>query len=176
MKRIAVCLILAFYSFPAWADDDLAPEPLVQAIGEYNDLMKSKDVDPMNHEVWKLYIFYNLTPSSGYDKTPKWLVSGLTLDKRYRVVLPINQLYNFLPSTPKPGDVIVVEGHVTSHYDMTVDFDRGLISKRVSVPAFLMYVDGAVNLPRERFDPTIHSPATPTFQLSPTPTPGGSRH
>jgi len=136
MKKLYILMSLVFLSLPAWADDDLAPEPLEQAIGEYNNLLKSKDIDPMNHEVWKVYIFYELTPSDGYDKTPKLLVGGLTPDKRYRVVLPIHQLYNSLPATPKPGDVIVVEGHVTAHYDMRVDFDRDSSVNASPFPVF----------------------------------------
>lgn len=157
---------------PVGADEDLKPESLDQSVEKYNGFKKSKDIDPMNHEIWKLYIFYDLTPTSGYDKTPKWLVAGLSPDRRYKVVLEINQLYNFLSSRPQPGDVVVVEGHITSHYDMSVTTEY----RQYTVPAFLMYAEGAVNLPRERFDPTVRRIITPTTQLSATPTPGGSRH
>jgi len=189
-------LCLVFLVAPVLADDELIPEPLDQAIGEYKNLKKSNDIDPMNHEVWKLYVFYDLTPESGFDKTPKWFVTALTPDKHYRVVISINQLYNFIQPRPQPGDVIVVEGRVSAHYDMTVDFNHGLTSKRVTIPAFLMNVDGAVKL-KEHFEiQSLHKPTqmtggimTPTpggpgagltndpkIQLSPTPTPGGPRH
>jgi hypothetical protein len=168
-----VLLISLVFSIPgAYADDDLKPEPFDQAVLKFNELQNTNDVDPMNHEVWKLYVLYDLTPSSGFDKTPKWIVTALMPGKKYRILLPINQLYNFLRPSPKSGDVIVVDGRVTNHFTMTVDFDY----KRVRVPVLQMYLDGAVML-KEKFDPNASKKSADPNSAGPvpTPTPGGPR-
>ncbi len=130
--------------------DDLNPEPFDQAVEKYKGLWHSKETDPMNHEIWKLYIRTILSPTDGYDKTPKLLIAALKTNGGYRVMLQINQLYNYLQQSPKPGDVIVVEGRVTGHYQYHITTQN----RNFTMEALSMYSEGAENLPKEHFDPS----------------------
>ena len=149
--------------------DDLTPESLDKAIEKHKILWATDNPDPMNHEIWKLYIRTVLSSASGFDKTPKLLIAGLKQDGEYRVMLQINQLYNYLQTRPMPGDVIVVEGRITGAFKYHISsLDRNYTLKALS-----MYADGAVNLPNEHFDPSASRLATPASKVYTTPTPGG---
>jgi hypothetical protein len=117
MKKFYLFLCLAFLVAPLWADDDdLTPDPLSQAASEYESFFKTDKPDPMNHEVWKLYVYNTMMPLDGYTKTPNRLLVGLTAVPKdnYRVILSVNQLYNFMQKIPQVGDVIVIQGTVQS--------------------------------------------------------------
>lgn len=178
MKKFYVLMGLFFSISPLWAGDELKPESVSQAIAEYQEFWKTEKLDPSNHEVWKLYIYYSLYPTDGFgNKNPAWLVAGLTpnpKDKLY-VRLQINQLYNFLQPIPQKGDVVVVEGRVLNHFSAPITG-----TKRNWVWSYLnFYIEGAENRPKEHFNPyptpTLTAPVsgviTPTIgtmSISPT--------
>ena len=116
---LLLTLMAALLVTQAWADD-LTPEPLEQAIGEYKALENSGgQVDPMNHEIWKLYIHERLLPKNGLNRTPFGflcsLVPGRHPKRHFYVVVRINNLYNFFTKVPQVGDVIAVEGRITEY-------------------------------------------------------------
>ena len=162
MKKLFFVLAICCLAHPAWADDELKPEPLGQAIQEYAGIWQASDIDPMNHEVWKLYVYFQLTPSGGYNtQTPQWLVCGLTPDPRkgFSVIVGINQLYNFLRPAPQRGDVIVVEGRIQSKINAS---DIKSPTHIFTLKGLDMYVENAVALPNEHVDFNKLLAATPT--------------
>ena len=116
MKKTLLILTAVLLGFPSWADD-LKPAPLDQAIKEYGVLMNAKDIDPMNHVVWKVYVYDSQSYQSGGIRylDQDNLTAGLTPTPGYYVYLPINQLYNYLRPMPKTGDVVAVEGRVVDN-------------------------------------------------------------
>lgn len=118
MKRIFLFSLLAVLSvIPAWADD-LTPVPQDQAIREYLAIEKAGgQIDPMNHETWKLYIRALLLPKGGFNPTPYGFLCSLVPGKNHKryflVAVKINNLYNFFDKVPQVGDVIAVDGHIT---------------------------------------------------------------
>jgi hypothetical protein len=143
-----------------WAADELKPEPLPHAVQEYKTFWQTNKVSPANHEVWKLYIYYPLFYTNGFgNKNPELLVAGLTPNPKdgYTVELRVNQLYNFLRPIPQKGDVIVMEGHVQQ---ILRDYITGP-KKNWVLNCLYMYVEDAVTLPNEHFDPYPPSPSVP---------------
>ncbi len=150
---------------PVWADEDLNPAPLHKEIEQYKGFWKSNDVDPVNHEVWKLYIFgclagQNNMTTGGQSTSPIFvssqatqfqlvkmsdvshgspdaLLASLTPDLKSCVLLQINNLYNFFQTIPGAGDVIVIEGRVLQHsHDEIVSGN-----KTFSLDALLFYAE-----------------------------------
>jgi len=120
MKKFYVLLCLIFLATPLWADDDdLTPESLSQASKEYESFFQTERPDPMNHEVWKLYVFSTLTSLDAYSKSANRLLTGLTPNQndQHFVVISTNLLYNFMTTIPQRGDVIVIDGRVQSRND-----------------------------------------------------------
>lgn len=161
MKKFYLFLCLAFLAAPLWADDDdLTPEPLNQAASEYESFFKTEKPDPMNHEVWKLYVYDTMMPLDGYTKTPNRLLVGLTAVPKdnYRVIISVNQLYNFMQTIPQRGDVIVINGTVQSRND------KFLLRTRNTDHYFrevYLYAEGGKALP-EHFTLPSSAPLTPT--------------
>jgi hypothetical protein len=79
------------------------------------------------------------------------LVTGLTPDPRksYKVVLRINQLYNFFRPAPEKGDVLVVEGRVPNRANMQIKNPK----RDFTLKGLYMYAEGAQKLEGEHFDP-----------------------
>jgi hypothetical protein len=150
VKRLFLLSILL--AAPVLADD-LQPVPAEKAIQQYQDFWKTDTPDPMNHVVWKLYIFRAISRSSEPGTAPEFYIAGLTPSPKnsYYVRLEINQLYNWLRPVPQRGDVIVVGGRVLAHRDYHM---TSLTKKDVVLKILTMNLDGAVSLPRERFDPS----------------------
>ena len=175
--RFLKFLILAglLLNVPGWAADELKPEPLEQAIKEYNAMVKSDDVDSGNHEVWKLYCHGVLIQSGSGRRVSDVLAFGLLPDSadRYRVFIQVNALYNYLRPLPKRDSVVVVEGRVIRKLHGEVKFhDSNAV---VKTEYLLMYPENAIILPKEHFDPLAATPIAPISPLSPTPTPGRPR-
>ncbi|HTA75550.1 MAG TPA: hypothetical protein VK791_00165 [bacterium] len=164
MKKFYPFLCLIFLATSLWADDDdLAPEPLSQAAREYESFFQTEKPDPMNHEVWKLYVYDTMMPLDGFTKTPNRLLVGLTATPQddYRVIISVNQLYNFMRPIPQRGDVIVIDGTVQSRYD------KFLLRGRVTDHYFrivYLYAEGGKILPDEHF--TIPSSIPPTSAVT----------
>ncbi len=175
MKKILTAFGLLFLALPTWADDDLKPEPLDQAVQEYNGFWRTETPDPMNHEVWKLYIYYDLKPREGAYRVRETLVAGLTSKPKdhYFVFLKINQLYNFLRPIPKRGDVIVVEGRIKDHTSAHISGKRDYVLNILHMDA-----QNAMALPNEHFEfttaattdslETMPSPSVPSATAIPT--------
>ena len=157
MKKIFFFLVSTLLAAPLLADD-LQPVPAATAIQQYLDFWKSGAPDPMNHVVWKLYIFRAIAPSSEPGTAPEFYIAGLTPAPKnsYYVRLEINQLYNWLRPVPQRGDVIVVSGQVLAHRDYHM---TSLAKKDVVLKILTMNLDGAASLPREHFDP-LATPGT----------------
>jgi hypothetical protein len=157
MKKLFLVLMAMLPAIPALADD-LQPAPAEIAIHQYQDFWKTDTPDPMNHVVWKLYIFRAISPGSQPGTAPEFYIAGLTPTPKnsYYVRLEINQLYNWLRPVPKRGDVIVVGGRVLAHRDYRM---TSLAKKEVVLKILTMNLDGAVSLPREHFDP-LATPGT----------------
>ena len=172
MKKLYVFLCFILLALPVLADD-LTPEPLEQSIKEYDMYEKAAEFDGMSHVVWKLYIFYDLSPKGGGDRTPKLWVAGLTPDRHYRVILSINQLYNYLRPLPKAGDVIIVDGYIKGHYNYSISTKN----REFTLKALSLYTQGAMALPNEHFEngPASTPSSTPSTGPLPTATPGGQR-
>lgn len=160
MKKLFWFLLAVLITIPTWADD-LQPEPLGQEIKEYKAL-STGDVDPGNHEVWKLYIIGSLIPSGNYNHETEIYVGSLFPGGPYIAYLRINQLYNFLQPIPKVGDVIAVEGRVVSHFNSTIQGP----TKTTSIPVVYFYIENASKLPLE---PEAAAQILGT-KLKPTPT------
>jgi len=176
MKRLYLFFCFVLLAVPVWADDVLNPEPLEQAIKEYEALLRADSPDPSNHEIWKLYVHGVPIQSSNGRRVPGMLTLGLLPDSadRYRVYILVNELYNFLRPMPHRGNVIVVEGRIVKKVHGEVHFhDSNTV---VKTEYLYMYPENAISLPNEHFDPMAATPIVPQAQLSPTPTPGGSRH
>ncbi|HEY5039750.1 MAG TPA: hypothetical protein VIJ93_11810, partial [bacterium] len=124
--------------------------------------------DPMNHETWKLYVYYSLTPRDGYaSQTPEWLVAGLTPNPKdhYFVELRINQLYNFLRPIPQRGDVIVVEGRIQNHLRSNITTPK----QNFILKNLFMYVENAISLPKEHVNIPMPSPVTSSIAATSLP-------
>lgn len=158
MRKLFWVFAAVLCAVPAWADD-LQPETLSQEVREYNSFWGSNDIDPTNHEVWKLYICGELIPNNNYNHEKEIFVTRFAPNAPYIVYLRINQIYNFLQPVPKVGDVIAVEGRVMNHFYSTV---QGSV-KRVRIPVVYFYVENASKLPYE--------PAAAAAILTPEPTP-----
>ncbi len=157
MKKIVILLISILMAVPILADD-LQPAPTDQAIQQYQSFWKTEDPDPMNHEVWKLYIFAEVPPSDQPDATEEFAIAGLTpsAGTNYFVRLKINQLYSFLWPVPKKGSVIVVGGRVTDHRD----YHTVLPGQTVVLKTLTMNLDGASLVSGEHFDSPVTADAT----------------
>lgn len=162
MKRLFLLLGAVLLTVPVWADD-LKPEPFSQEIKEYNAL-STGDIDPGNHEIWKLYICGSLIPNNNYNHEKEIYLTKFYPGTPYIAYIRINQLYNFLQPVPKEGDVIAVEGRVVSHFNSTLEGPNGI--KRIPVVYF--YVENASKLP---FEPDAAAAILGT-KLKPTPTAG----
>lgn len=157
MNKFVFLLFSILVAVPALADD-LQPVAQDQAIQQYQDFWKTETPDPMNHVVWKVYVYRAVPPGSHPDSAPEFVMVGLSPFHNYYVRLNINQLYNFLWPVPKRGDVIVVSGRIRDHRD----FRTILPTKEVVAKTLTMDLDGASALPNEHFDPAA----------TPIPTPG----
>jgi hypothetical protein len=165
MKKIWIALSLLSLTFPAWADDELKPEPLDQAIKEFVDFCKTDTPDPMNHVVWKLYVFAQLTPNGGLNRSTQRVLTGLTSNpkKNYFVIVGLNQLWNSLSSLPKQGDVIVVDGRVLSHFKSHLQSG----DQYPILNTLVLYPQNAKYLPEEHFQITQpQSPSNPNLAPS----------
>lgn len=154
MKKLFLFLAAVVMTVPVLADD-LQPVSVDKAVAQYVSLWKSKNIDPSNHEVWKLYIYGSLIPNNNYNHEKEIYITGLTPKPGYFVYLSINQLYNFLSPVPKKGDVIAVEGRITNHFYSTLE---GPV-KTSRIPVLFMYLENAEKLPAESFG-TASSPKT----------------
>lgn len=164
MKRLYFFLAAAVLStIPVWADD-LKPELLGQEVREYNAL-STGDVDPGNHEIWKLYICGELY-STNYNHEKETFLAKLVPNSPYIVYLRINQLYNFLQPIPKVGDVLAVEGHVVSHFYSTITGP----TKIKRIPVLYFYIENAKMLPFEPAEAAVILNSEPKS----TPTAGSS--
>ena len=166
MKSLFMVFAAVLFTIPAWADD-LKPEPLNQEVNEYNSFWASKDIDPMNHQVWKLYILGSLTPNNNYNHEKEIFITSLVPKSPYIVYVRINQLYNFLQPIPKVGDVIAVEGRIVNHYYSTIQGSW----KTKRIPVLYMYVENASKLPDEPSAATLISTPEPQPTLAAVSTP-----
>ena len=179
MKKLLSILVPALLAVCALADspqpaavDKTIPTPPDKAIRQYQDFWKATNPDPLNHVVWKLYVFRAVPPHNMPSTTIEYLIAGLTSYSRksYYVGLRINQLYNFVRPIPQRGDVIVVSGRLLEHRHAPVALPRGM----TDLDYVTMDLDGAVILP-EHFDPyatpipTPGATATPTVSSKPVP-------
>ena len=143
-----------------WADD-LKPEPLGQEIQEYNGFWQSSEIDPGNHEVWRLYIYDKLIPKNNYNHEVELLLTGLTPNPKdhYYVMIRINQLYNsFRAGDLKRGDVIVVEGRVQNTLHSSISGPR----KDIRLKNLYFYTENAEQRPQEHVDIAVPPTPTPT--------------
>jgi hypothetical protein len=152
VKRLFFLLISILLAAPVLADD-LQPVPADTSIQQYQDFWKTDTPDPMNHVVWKLYVFRAIARSTEPGTAPEFYIAGLTPSPKnsYYVRLEINQLYNWLRPVPQRGDVIVVSGRVLAHRDYHM---TSLTKKEVVLKILTMDLDGAASLPWEHFDPS----------------------
>ena len=167
MKYLYLIFCLTLISFPILAADDLKPEPLEQAVTEFKSFWDKGTPDPMNHEIWKLYVFSALLPGSGMNRSTQTLLTGLSAGPppHHYVLVGINQLWNFLHSTPQPGDVLVVEGRIVNHINSHITTPN----KYLVLKALVMYPENAELIPSEHFQVS----ATPTLTyLKTTPSVG----
>lgn len=169
MKNRLVLLVLIFLTLPLWADNALMPEPLEQAVREYVRSFNTGNPNEKNHVIWKLYVYDNVYPERG---APDRILAGLTPfphDQLY-VMLNINLLWDSLNRTPKPGDVIVVEGHIQDrnikHLIWRMDASSG--ETREEPLTFLtIFSENAANFIGDKSaSPTVTSP-TPTVGATP---------
>jgi hypothetical protein len=151
MKKIFFVLIFILGAVPVLALD-LQPEALGRAIREYKIFSKIDNPDPMNHVVWKLYIFRSVTQSDHPTGAVEYLIAGLTPFPKdgFYVRLKINELYDYLRPIPKRGDVILAGGRIINR----LHYETNLPKKQVVLKLLAMNLDGAVSLPREHFDPS----------------------
>ncbi len=197
MKRLFFTFAVMLFTFPVSADD-LQPEPLNQAIKEYKKFSKTDDVDPANDVIWKLYVLFNVGSNASYgsitsgslflgaassgisslvifQKTdsysnPDTLLAGLTSEPDFFVLLPVNNLYNYFRPIPKPGDVIVLKGRISGHFNYQTHAGQ----KVFILSALNLYLEDGKKLPFEHFDPprdySIMPSVTPAI-LTPEPVP-----
>jgi hypothetical protein len=175
IKKIFILLGLALLPITAWADGELTPEPLKQAVQEYKSFWKADEIDPDNHVVWKLYVKADVMLHSGVNRTPEIIRASLRPYGKHPhyVLISINDLWNSLHSTPKKGDVITVSGHVThcAHTHLTSGFKDYVLS------TLTLYPQNAAYLP-EHFDPSATPTATRPSETpsdSATPDPDGDK-
>jgi hypothetical protein len=160
VKKLFFFLLSILPVVPVLADD-LQPAPAEIAVQQYQGFWKTDTPDPMNHVVWKLYIFRAISPSSQPGTAPEFYIAGLTPNPKdsYYVRLEINQLYNWLRPVPQRGDVIVVGGRVLAHRDYHM---TSLTKKEVVLKILTMNLDGAVSLPHEHIN-LSPTPVTPQY-------------
>ncbi len=168
MKKYFAVLCLLLWAVPLWADDDLTPEPQDQEIKEYLEFAKTDKPDPMNHVVWKLYVFSQLVPNAGLNRSTQAILAGLlpTNKKNYFVIVGLNQLWNFLSSSPKTGDVIVVEGRIVVHTKTHMWNDKAyhVLKNLYLYPSNAKLLPGAhFELPVESGNGTSVSPSSQTI-------------
>ncbi len=156
MKKLFFLLALILAVGPVLADD-LHPVAQDQAIQQYQDFWKTETPDPMNHIVWKLYVYRAIPPAANPKSALEFLVGGLSPYHNYYVRLNINQLYNFLHPLPQRGDVIVVSGRVRDHRD----YHATLPKKEVILKSLTLDLDDANAVPNEHFDPSVWPSPTP---------------
>jgi len=150
MNRLFVLAALLLLAVPAWADD-VQPVPLEQAIREYTAISDSSSpIDASNHESWKLYVYYTLTPKNGYVTTPQNFMCGLVprrnAKRHYYVIVSINRLSALMDTPPKPGDVIAVEGMIMNKFS-DVRVDSG--TRIGDFKSLFMYPQNAMAMPPE---------------------------
>ena len=158
MKKTLLLLTVILWSTPAFAVD-LQPETPNQAVREYKGFSETENPDPMNHVVWKLYVFRAVTQSDHSDGPAEYLIAGLTPFPKdgYYVRLKINELYNYFHPMPQRGDVILAGGRIINHHD----YKTNLPKKQVVLKLLTMNLDGAVRLPSEHFNPSAKPSANP---------------
>lgn len=116
MKLFSFIPFFLYLALPLLAGDAPKPEPLQQAVREYVHCFNTgipwllNDYEK-NHVIWKLYVYDPIYPERG---TPDRILAGLTPypEDHLYVMLNINLLWDSLNRTPKPGDIIVVEGFI----------------------------------------------------------------
>ncbi len=104
MKKILFLLAALLGSTPVFAAD-LQAETSSQAVGEYGVFSAADNPDPMNHVVWKLYIFRAVPQSDHSDGAVEYLIAGLTPFPKddYYVRLKINDCIIISNPRPKGG-------------------------------------------------------------------------
>lgn len=163
MNKYFFLLVSILMAIPVLADD-LHPVEQAQAIQQYQDFWKTETPDPMNHIVWKLYVYRAIPPAANPDSALEFLIAGLSPYHQYYVRLNINQLYNFLNPLPQRGDVIVVSGRVRDHRD----YHATLPTKEVILKSLTLDLDDANFVQKEHFDPSIWPSPTPTGSAVPS--------
>jgi len=118
-KKISFLFLFLFLTLSASAqsnydDDVLKVAKKDDAIAQYNSFWDMKDPSLyLQKEVtWKLYVRMIITPMNGYNKSPEWLLAGLTKNPEYYVYIPINHLYNSMSVLPKVHQSVIVRGRI----------------------------------------------------------------
>jgi len=165
MKKILFLLAVVLPVLPVLADE-LRPVSQDQAIQQYEGFLKTENPDPANHVVWKLYVFRAVPQHTMPNGSMQYFITGLTSysKKSYYVGIRINQLYNYLTSMPKRGDVIVVSGRILQRRHGPVILPSGTRE----LDFLTLDMDGASILPDEHFDP-LATPVPSPGTSSPTP-------
>lgn len=170
MKNRLTLIGFIFLTMPLWANNALTPEPFEQAVREYVRTFNTGNPNEKNHVIWKLYVFDPIYPERG---TPDRILAGITPypQDHFYVMLNINLLWDSLNRTPKPGDVIVVEGHIQDRDKNTLVWrmDSATGETREEPLTFLtLFSENAANWTSEKSaNPTMTVP-TPTVGATPT--------
>jgi hypothetical protein len=195
MKKIFVLFILFLFGLPVLAEIKLKPEPQDKSIVKYKELLKVDEFDPADEIVWKLFIHAYVTSDDGslmpgftfwgggyVNNGGSYMLAGLTRKPEYFVILPTNNIQNYISPLPKPGGIIVVKGIIRAHSrpDFIIDintkaaseFDLKNLKKKADVLAMLP--DAAAEMPPEptkitvvpTIAPTVISKASPAVPAS----------